>query len=186
MAVGDINGSGRSDLVVAQNSLGAKVEVYEGTGFFSGLGHAKAPIASPLVSFSFGAKTYRGGVNVATGDFDGDGRADLLVGSNAGPTYVQTYSGILKDSAGQPQKIGTPIYPFDKSPLKHLYTRGVRVASYDVNGDGIADIIAASNGLAKSAVNVYSGVDHTLLRTFPAFPTLPSSALFVAASAPAL
>jgi hypothetical protein len=45
------------------------------------------------------------------GDFDHDGVADLLVGSNAGPTYVQTYSGNLKDSAGLPQEIGTPIYP---------------------------------------------------------------------------
>ena len=52
-----------------------------------------------------------------------------------------------------------------------------------MNGDGIADIIAASSGAAKSAVNIYSGTDHRLLRTFAAVPDLPNSGLFVAASA---
>jgi hypothetical protein len=179
VAAGDVNGDHLSDLMIGENYYGAKVQVYSGASLFA----PAAPLPAPLLSFDFGPKGLKTGVNLAVGDYDHDGLADLLLGTNAGPTYVQTYSGLLKDSAGLPKPIGTPIYPFDASPLKHLYARGVRVASFDVNGDGIADIIAASSGLAKSVVNVYSGADHTLLRTFSAFPTLPNSALFVAASA---
>jgi hypothetical protein len=54
----------------------------------------------------------------------------------------------------------------------------VRVASLDGN----SDIIAASSGLAKSVVKIYSGANHSLLRTFAAFPAFPNRALFVAAS----
>jgi autotransporter-associated beta strand protein len=183
VAAGDLNGDGVSELVLAQNYYGARVAAYDAASLFATPGAAPAPVASPIFSFNFGAKTYRAGVNVATGDFDHDGRADLLVGSNAGPTYVQAYSGLNRDATGVPLAIGGPIYPFDKTQLKHLYTRGVRVAAMDVDGDGIADIIAASSGLAKSVVNIYSGKDHSLLRSFPAFPTLPNSALFVAGSA---
>ncbi len=183
VAAGDFNGDRVSDLVLGENYYGAKVAVYDGTTLFATPAAPVAPLASPLLSFVFGPKNLRSGVNIAVGDFDHNGLADLLVGSNAGPTYVQAYSGLLKDSAGLPQKIGTPVYPFDKSPLQHLYALGVRVASFDVNGDGIADIIAASSGVAKSVVNIYSGADHSLLRTFAAFPALPNSALFVAASA---
>jgi hypothetical protein len=185
VAAGDLNGDGLRDLVIGQNYYGTQVQAYDGSGLFSTPGATPAPVVSPFIDFHFGPKTSRTGVNIATGDFDRDGRADLLVGSNAGPTYVQTYSGLAKDAAGSPQAIGTPLYPFDTNQLKHLYARGVRVASFDVNSDGIADIITASAGLAKSVVDVYNGRDHTLLRTFSAIPSQPSSTLFVAASASA-
>jgi hypothetical protein len=51
-------------------------------------------------------------------------------------------AGSLKDTADLPKTLGTPIYPFDQSQLKHLCARGVRVAAMDVNGDGVADIAA--------------------------------------------
>jgi hypothetical protein len=59
----------------------------------------------------------------------------------------------------------------------------VRVGAIDINFDGVADIIAASGGNNKSTVNIYSGADHTLLRTFAALPKTPNSSLFVAGTA---
>jgi hypothetical protein len=84
---------------------------------------------------------------------------------------------------GDPLAIGSAINPFDKNPLRPLYALGVRVAAIAIDFDGAADIIAASGGNNKSKVNIYSGKDHHLLRTFTALPTTPNSSLFVAGTA---
>jgi len=74
-------------------------------------------------------------------------------------------------------------YSVNVSPSASSYTFGVRVAAIDIDFDGIVDIIAASGGNNKSTVNIYSGADHTLLRTFSAIPGTPNSALFTAGTA---
>jgi serralysin len=133
------------------------------------------------IDFKIGATNYRGGVSVALGDLDGDHKQDLIVGRNYGrPTIVEDFSGLLKDMMGRPLQLGAAIDPFDKNVLKPTYALGVRVAAIDIDFDGIADIITASGGNNKSTVDIYSGADHHLLRSFTALPHTPNSALFTA------
>ena len=59
------------------------------------------------------------------------------------------------------------------------FTGGVRVAAGDVNGDGIADIIAGT-GPGAAQVTVFSGKDLSVLKNFIAYPNF-TGGVFVAA-----
>jgi hypothetical protein len=187
VAVGDVLGDGTADLVTGMGLYGAQVKVYDGdalNGPRPTLTAVVAPAPVAALDFKIGAKTYRGGVSVALGDLDGDHKLDLIIGRNWGkPTLVENFSGLVKDTLGNPLAIGSEINPFDKNPLRPTYALGVRVGAIDINFDGVADIIAASGGNNKSTVNIYSGADHHLLRTFTALPATPNSSLFVAGTA---
>ncbi len=165
VAVGDVNGDGKDDLIVGQGTRGAGVKVFSGDS------------TTVLHDFKIGKTSYKGGVSVAAGDLDGDGKADLIIGRNTGkPTLIETFSGLTYLA------LGSPILPFDLNPAKPKYTYGVRVAAIDVNADGIADIIAASGGRGGSAVKIFDGATHSELSAIAAYPLYPNSALFVAGS----
>jgi len=109
------------------------------------------------MSFTAFPGTVRGGVFVAAGDVNGDGRADIIVAPDAGaPPLVRVYDG--KSAA-----LLASFYAFDPA-----FTGGVSVAAGDVNGDGHDDIItgAAINGHVK----VFSGSTGAEIRSFLAFP----------------
>jgi hypothetical protein len=190
VAVGDVLGDTRADLVTGMGYYGAEVKVYDGNAlngprptFSLAPLLAAVPPPAPVaaIDFKVGAKTFRGGVSVALGDLNRDGKLDLIIGRNSGrPTVVEAFSGLLKDGNGNPAPIGMAIDPFDKNPLRPTYALGVRVAAIDIDFDGIADIIAASGGNNKSTVNIYSGATHELLRTLTALPNTPNSSLFAA------
>ena len=62
------------------------------------------------------------------------------------------------------------------------FTGGVRVASADITGDGVADIITAPGAGAPTAtVRVYDGVSGAMARTIVAYPGSSLGGLYVAA-----
>ena len=77
---------------------------------------------TPFVGFT-------GGVRTATADFNGDGVADLIVGTGPG---IATRVVILD---GKTQAVLFSVDPFEAS-----FTGGVYVSAGDVNGDGIPDL----------------------------------------------
>src|SRR5437763_73218 len=84
------------------------------------------------------------GLNVASADVDGDGRAEVIVGTATGTSFVAVLDGIT----GQVKR---SFFAFPPG-----YTGGVTVAAGDVDGDGKADIIVGAAS-AISAVAVFSG-----------------------------
>jgi large repetitive protein len=126
VATGDVNGDGTPDIIVG-SGLGSNslIQVFDGRTF--------ATIASFFVPLGL----YTGGVSVAAADFNGDGKADVVVsasGSGLAP-QVQIFSG-ADLLTGRQTVIGSA-FAFDQ-----VFTGGVVVATGDVNGDGQADIIA--------------------------------------------
>src|SRR5262245_38504885 len=82
-AMGDINGDGIVDIVIgAGPGGGPHVKVFSG-----------ADLAG-LASFFAYEPTFGGGVFVAAGDVNGDGRADVITGAGAGGgPHVKVFSG---------------------------------------------------------------------------------------------
>ena len=128
LAAGDIDGNGTAEIVV-----GAATQYF----FAAAYNAAGALVANTPVQF---AQAYTKGVNVAAGDLDGDGTAEIVLGTAADP-FVVTFD--PQTQALGSFSAGTP--------------GGVSVTTTDVNGDGIAEILTAPS------------VGAPLLRRFDAF-----------------
>jgi hypothetical protein len=137
VAAGDVTGDGVVDLIVATGPGDGRVSAYNGAN------------ANLIVTFAPFGNHFRGGVHLATGDIDGDGHTDLIVGGGDGSGRVRIYS-----SATYQQLVTD--FPFGPD-----YRGGITVAAGDVNGDGHDDVIAAQETGAR--VRVFDGATFTLL-----------------------
>jgi subtilisin-like proprotein convertase family protein len=95
----------------------------------------------------FGAS--RGGVRVATGDFDGDGNDELVTATGAGGT-VKIWS---LNSDGSVGGVKESFLPFGAA-----FKGGLFVAAGDLDGDG-KDELAVSQGSGGNAIRVFSDTD---------------------------
>ena len=128
IAVGDFNGDGKADLAIG-TVQSASVTVLLGNG--NG-GFAAAP-GSP-----FGYPGGYGSVSVAVGDFNGDGKADLIVVNGNGEEILE----FLGDGNGGFSLVSQ--LPYGSTP------RFVVVG--DFNRDGRADLAIAIEGAERVAV----------------------------------
>lgn len=127
VAMGDVTGDGVPDIIAGSGPKGGpRVRVFDGvTG---------TALGAPLGDFQAFQAPFKGGVFVAAGDVNGDGRADIVVGPDKGKgagAHVKVFSG-LDGSTLQSFLVFSP-----------KFTNGVRVAAMDFNADGLADIVAA-------------------------------------------
>src|SRR5207247_7653678 len=85
VAVGDVNGDGTADIIVAPGTGGRQpVKVIDGTRLNQTLADGRIAPTALLGGFFAYQPSYAGGVFVAAGDVNGDGRADIVVGKGPG------------------------------------------------------------------------------------------------------
>jgi hypothetical protein len=128
VATADIDGDGFEDVITAAGPGGGPhVQVWSGKKLIQG-GIAER-IVSPLGSFFTFDPRFQGGVFVAAGDVNGDGRQDIIcaAGPGGGP-HVIAFS-------GADATVLTSFYAYDVG-----FMGGVSVAAGDFTGDGRSDI----------------------------------------------
>lgn len=96
--------------------------------------------------FAFSTVEY--GANVALGDLDGDGKAEVLAALGPGPSFGSTVRSFRFD--GGTLSAGASFDAFGPSGF------GVRIASADVDADGRADVLT-SPGPGATLPNRYTG-----------------------------
>jgi hypothetical protein len=116
------------------------------------------------------APSFHGGVFVAAGDLNGDGKDDIITGAGrGGGGQVKVFDAATLQAIDSFFAYG-PSFPND-----------VRVAAGDVNGDGIADIITGA-GNAAQQVRTFDGISLAALDSFFALDPRTSTGTFVAAA----
>jgi hypothetical protein len=145
--VADFNGDGIPD-VVATGDASIKVSLGKGDGTFA------EPVAAPNGdgSLNFGTPLSATGAHIAHGDFNGDGKLDLLAIASPSIYAYNTYL-LLGNSDGTFQ---SPVPVPDSSNLWPMYSQLVDAAVYDVNHDGRSDLVGASgpSPLAPGVISV--------------------------------
>ncbi|MGE0490156.1 MAG: FG-GAP repeat domain-containing protein [Vulcanimicrobiota bacterium] len=158
VASADINGDGIPDTVVgAGPGGGPHIRVIDGRS------------GEEVLSFFAFEPQFQGGVFVAAGDVNDDGRADLIVGAGAGGgPQVRVFD-------GQNGSQLRDFFAFDAS-----FTGGVTVAAGDVNNDGRTDIITGAGPGGGPQVRVFDGQNASQLQDFFAFDPQFQGGVFVA------
>lgn len=146
-AVGDVNGDGVLDVITgAGNGGGPHVKVFNGKD------------GKEIASFYAYDPNFTGGVNVAAGDLDGDGKAEVITGAGVGGNpHVKVF-----DATTLAEK--RSFYAFDLGTTLN----GVSVAAGDLDGNGLAEIIVGAGVGSQPAVRVY-GVGDAPVSTFFAY-----------------
>jgi hypothetical protein len=167
VATADVDGNGVGEIVTAAGSGGwPHVRVFR-------LEESTITEFSSFLAYGLG---FVGGVFIAGGDVDGDGRDDIITGPDAGSSpHVRVFA-LAKD--------GTASQLSSFLAYSPAFGGGVRVAAGDLDGDGVAEIITSPGrgGGPQVLVISRSTAGQPVLRaSFLAFPATFTGGVFVAA-----
>lgn len=142
--VGDLNGDGTQEIVTGTDvGGGPQIRIFNDRG----------KLINP--GFFAYATNFRGGVNVAVGDLNGDGINEIIAGAgNGGGPHIRVFN---KDG-----KLINPGF-FAYNPA---FRGGVNVAVGDTNGDGIDEIISGAGRSGGPHVRVWSKEGYMLAEFF--------------------
>lgn len=158
VAAGDVNNDGVADIITAAGpgAAGGHVKVFSGRD------------GAQVRSF-FAFPGFSAGVFVGSGDVNGDGFDDIVTGSDEGTAaMVNIFSGADNSSLGS------------FTPFGINFNGGVRVASADLNGDGMAEIIAGA-GPGAGSMRIFDGSSRQLIETITPYGDAFIGGVFVAA-----
>ncbi len=141
VTAGDIDGNGKEEIITgASFGGGPHVRIFNSFGKIIGQFFAYNP-------------AFRGGVNVATGDIDGDGKDEIITGAGqGGGPHIRIF-----DNRGN---LVNHFFAYDKD-----FRGGVNVTTGDIDGDGKDEIITGAGVGYLPEVKIFKK-DGTLINSF--------------------
>ncbi len=120
VALGDVNADGYAEIITgAGKGMAPQVNIFNRQG------------KSINVSFLAYDKSFKGGVNVAVGDLNSDGKSEIITGAGiGGGPHIRIFN--------EQGKTLNSFFAFDKSKRQ-----GVKVSVGDMDGDGKIEILAS-------------------------------------------
>jgi len=148
VALADLTGDGIADLAVTGlYPNGVRVSGFNGLTL-----RPNVTPGAAFTAFTMTGRGFEGAPNLAAGDVNGDGYADLVFGAGSwSSTRVLALSGQALVQSNLRKTLA------DFAPSGNAYGFGVRVAVRDWDGDGIADILTGAGKGRGSKVRVYLG-----------------------------
>jgi hypothetical protein len=144
VAEADVNGDGISDLIVGTGpGIVTQVKIISGKD------------GTTLFTVQPFEATFTGGVYVAAGDINGDGKADVIVTPDeGGGPVVAVYDGakIATGTNGDAAQIVRFLGIEDPN-----FRGGARASSADMDGDGLADLVVAAGFGGGPRIAVFNG-----------------------------
>lgn len=141
VAVGDVDNDNTLDIIA---TLGPQVKVFDGS-----VNTLTPPTLHEVSPFGL---NFPGSISVASGDVNGDGFDDIIVGrSVGGDTRVKLYLGSTGAPGGVPWLLQQITYSGPSS------ITGVSVAARDIDGDGLAEVVTANGPGSDPLVRTFWG-----------------------------
>jgi hypothetical protein len=159
VAVADVTGDGVPDIITGAGAGGGpNVKVFDGS------------TGKQIASFFAYDPGFTGGVNVAAGDVNGDGHADIITGAGpGGGPHVTVIDGTQLGNVNANGVISDSALFYSFFAYDPTFAGGVTVAAGDLNGDGHADIVTGAGPGGSPTVNVYNGATGAKTQSFLAF-----------------
>ncbi|MFM7540884.1 MAG: Ig-like domain-containing protein [Planctomycetota bacterium] len=159
LATADVTGDGFYDYIITPSSASASTVL-----IINGV--------NGVVVNSFNAfPAYRGGINVAAGDINGDGSNEIIVGTMTGVATVAVFN-----STGSTRLV--QFQPFGAS-----FRAAAQVSAIDTTGGGTSDIVTAAGSGGSPLVRTYRFSNNrvTMVSSFFAFSSAYRGGVTVAA-----
>jgi predicted outer membrane repeat protein len=144
VAAGDTTGDGTAEILIGSGS-GAS---HPGAALFNFQG-------KQITGWPLAAAQFAGGVNVAVVDRNGDGYGDVVVAQAAGGSEMKIFDG----RGGRAALASFSAYAAS-------FTGGVNIASDDVDGDGIADLVVGPASGNTQQVRAFNARTLKVLESF--------------------
>jgi hypothetical protein len=158
VAAGDLNGDTRAEMITGASDGGSShVKV-----FGQDLGLQRSFYAFDSIT--------RGGVFVAAGDLNGDGRAEILAGNGQTAAEVKVFSFDAESGVARESVI---------SQDPEIFRHGVRVGVVDRFADARLDILTGSGPTTSPVVQVFDGRTLDRLDSFLAYEAGMTGGVFV-------
>lgn len=159
IALGDVNRDGFADLMTGTGPGGGPhIKVVSGADF-----------QTELYSFFAFEPTFTGGLTLASGDVNGDGYWDMIVGAGpGGGPRITVFSGLNLS-------VMQNFFAFEPT-----FRGGVQIASGQFNGDGNYDIIVGAGAGGGPRVKVFNGENLSVLQDFFAYDPSFRGGVYVA------
>lgn len=150
IAAGDLDGDGKDEIVTGTEVGGGPlVRVFDG--------HGDVKFTSGFYAFD---KNYHGGIHVAVGDVNGDGKGEIIVGSGQGMSpQVKVFD-----------RLGRQLTQYVFSPFASTEKGGVSVASGNIDGGNDDEIIMGVAAFGEGWIKIYkANTQKTVLGEFRAY-----------------